>query len=73
MSLLANYGNRALFALAFLLAAAAVLEKVANRLGYTIVGAGYSPWRMLELAAVVLLFVIALLLREVRDASRTSA
>jgi hypothetical protein len=66
MPKLSSVVNRALFALAFVLAALAVIEKLANTLGYTILR-GFSPSRLLELAAVVLLFVIALLLREIRD------
>ena len=72
MSNMSSLFNRTLFGLAFLLAALAMLEKVANLLGYTILGE-YSPSRMLELAAVALLFVIALLLREMRDGSRRAA
>ena len=72
MSNMSSLFNRTLFGLAFLLAALAMLEKVANLLGYTILGE-YSPSRMLELAAVALLFVIALLLREMRDGGRRAA
>jgi hypothetical protein len=72
MNKLSSLVNRALFGLAFVLAALAIVEKVANLLGYTLVGE-YSPSRMLELAAVALLFVIALLLREIRDAGSTAA
>jgi hypothetical protein len=72
MSNLSSLVNRTLFGLAFVLAALAVLEKVANVLGYTILGE-YSPSRLLELAAVALLFVIALLLREMRGEGRRAA
>lgn len=59
--------SRVLFAGAFILAAFAVLEKVANFLGFTLtVLGGYAPSRLLELAAVALLFVIALQLREIK-------
>ena len=66
--------NRALFVAAFSLAALAVLEKVVNFFGFTIVLLGdYTPSRMLELAAVALLFVIALQLREIKKALQSGA
>ena len=64
-----SVANRALFIAAFALAALAVLEKLVNFFGFTIVLlGGYSPSRMLELAALALLFVIALQLREIKKA-----
>jgi uncharacterized membrane protein YphA (DoxX/SURF4 family) len=63
---------RILLAGAFLLAGLAVLERLANAAGYTFMGATYGPSRLLELASVALLFVIALLLREIRDGRRTA-
>ena len=66
--------NRALFVAAFALAALAVLEKLVNFFGFTIVFmGGYAPSRMLELAAVALLFVIALQLREIKKALQSGA
>ena len=59
-----------LFAASFVLAGIAVFEKLVNFSGYTFLG-GYSPWRMLELTAVALLFVIALQLREMKILSGT--
>ena len=72
MSNMTSLVNRTLFGIAFVLAALAVLEKIANVMGYTILGE-YSPSRLLELAVVALVFVIALLLREMRDANRRTA
>ncbi len=66
MTTLTSCVNRILFVLAFALAAIAVPEKIANLLGYTILRGVYEPGRILEFAAVALLFVIALLLREIR-------
>ena len=61
--------NRALFVAAFSLAGLAVLEKVVNFFGFTIVLLrNYTPSRMLELAALALLFVIALQLRQIKKA-----
>jgi len=68
MGNLSSLANRVLFAGAFLLAGLAVLEKLANLAGYTFLRASYGPSRLLELAVVALLFVIALLLRDIRDA-----
>ncbi|HEX6850246.1 MAG TPA: hypothetical protein VF139_02480 [Candidatus Polarisedimenticolaceae bacterium] len=71
MSNLSSLVNRSLFLLAFVLAALAVVEKAANLFDYTVIN-GYSASRLLELAAVALLFVIALLLREVRESPTRS-
>jgi preprotein translocase subunit SecY len=52
----------------FLLLAIAVLEWVVNRLGYTVLQAiPYTPARLLELATVLLMFVLAMLLRQIRE------
>ncbi|MBW1674073.1 MAG: hypothetical protein JRJ45_10605 [Deltaproteobacteria bacterium] len=56
---------RALFIVAFILAAIAVWEKLVNFFGYTFMKI-YGPWRLLEFAVVVLLFVIPLQLREIK-------
>lgn len=53
--------SRTLFVGAFVLAGFAVLEKLSNLFGFTLTMlGGYNPSRLLELAAVALLFVIAL-------------
>ena len=57
--------SRVLFIAAFILAGIAVLEKFANLLGYTVISV-YYPWRLLEFAVVVLLFVIGRQLREIK-------
>jgi len=54
-----------LFVASFLLAGVAVFEKLVNFSGFTFLR-GYDPWRVLELSAVALLFVIALQLRELK-------
>jgi len=56
---------RVLFIVAFILAATAVFEKFINVLGYTVIKV-YAPWRLLEFAVVVLLFIIPLQLREIK-------
>ena len=71
MNALSSLASRTAFVLAFVLAALAVWEKLANLMGRTLVFVGgYTPSRLLEFAAVVLLFVIALQLREIKHEAR---
>ena len=57
-----------LFFGAFILLVVAMGEKIANLLGYTILRqTQYTSWRLLEFAALFLIFVIAILLREIRE------
>ena len=58
--------SRLLFAAAFLLLGLAVVERIANAAGYTILQI-YSGGRLLESAAVLLVFVIAVQLREMKE------
>lgn len=59
---------RLLFIGSVLLMGIAVLERVVNLLGYTILpDVTSSPGRLLEFAAIFLILVIAFLLRQVRD------
>ncbi len=58
---------RVFFFGAFLLVCAVAVEKAVNFFGYTILR-GYSGGRVLEVAGVLLVFVIAVLLREIREA-----
>jgi hypothetical protein len=52
-----------------MLAGLAIWEKLANLTGRTLVIlGGYTPSRLLELAAIALLFVIAIQLREIKRA-----
>jgi hypothetical protein len=57
---------RIFFLGAFVLLGLAVLEKVVNATGYTIVR-GYGTSRLLGAAAILVLFVIALELREMKQ------
>ena len=70
---LASICNRLFFIGAFALFAIAMLEKLTNVLGYTIIGQSYSPGRLFEFAAIMLLFVITLLLRNIRESARAKA
>jgi hypothetical protein len=62
--------SRVLFLTSFALLAIAVLERFVNTFGYTILGTSYTPGRMLEFAGIMLLFVIAILLRQAREELR---
>ena len=71
MTQVSSTASRILFATAVVLAGIAVFEKLANFAGYTLTFLGsYGPSRLLELAAVALLFVISMQLREIKQAGR---
>ena len=63
--------NRLFFGVAFVLLGIAVLEKLVNMNGYTILGAHYTPGRMLEFSGILLIFVVAMLLRNIREELRS--
>lgn len=65
MSALNSLISRVLFVGAFVLAGLAVLEKIVNVAGFTVLRGSYVPSRLLEVAAVALMFVIALQLRDI--------
>jgi hypothetical protein len=58
---------------AFVLFAIAVLERIANVFDYTILKTAYSPGRLLEFAGILLILVIALVLRQVREELKKKA
>ena len=63
-----SIGSRLLFSLSLVLLVIAVAERRANVAGYTLFRqTPYSPWRLLEFAAIFLIFVIAILLRQIRE------
>lgn len=66
---LSSVFSRVMFLAAIALLALAVFEKIVNMSGYTVIKA-YDPSRLLELAATMIVFVIALLLRQIRDGVR---
>ncbi len=65
-----SFLSRLFFLASFALLAIAVVERLVNYFGYTILGSGYTPGRMLEFAAIMLLFVITILLRQAREELR---
>ena len=58
---------RLFFAGAFVLLLLAVWERIANAMGYTVVRETYTASRLIELAVILVIFVIALLLRQIRE------
>jgi len=58
---------RVFFLAAFVLVAVALVDRFLNLFGYTILSGGYTSGRMLEFAATMLIVVIALLLRQIRE------
>jgi hypothetical protein len=62
--------SRLFFLGAFVLLALAVMEKIANVSGYTIMGQ-YTGGRLLEYAVVLLVFVIAVQLRGMKEELRS--
>lgn len=64
--------TRVFFAGAFLLLALAVGEKVLNEVGGSIPVLDAGPMQFLNYASILLFFVIALLLRQIRDTLRST-
>ncbi len=71
MNQLTSMLGRVLFAGALLLGGLAVWEKLANLMGYTVVRV-YTPARLLDLAVVALVFVIALDIRALREGTTST-
>lgn len=61
---------RAIFAIAFALLGLAIAERLAGALGYTLLRGALTGGRLLEIAAILMIFGIALLLRQIRDLLR---
>ena len=58
--------SRMVFIAAMVFFVMAVLEKIANLNGQTLIFINYEPGRLLEFAAIMLLFVITVTLRRIR-------
>jgi len=65
--------SRVFFFGAFALLLIAVIEVIANASSYTILGGSYTGGRLLEFAVILLVFVMAILLRQIRDELRRDA
>ncbi len=61
-----SLASRLFFVGAFVLLGLALIERIANASGYTILRV-YRGGRLLEIAVVLLVFVIAMQLREMRE------
>jgi hypothetical protein len=62
---------RIFFVVALFLLAVAVIEKIVNVFDYTILGGTtYVPSRLLEFSTILVIFVIALVIRQVREELR---
>lgn len=59
--------SRLFFFAGFLLIAIGIIDRLLNFSGYTILPSGYTSGRMLELAGIMLIVVVALLLRQIRE------
>ena len=64
--------SRLFFLGAFILLALSVMEAGARQMGYTILRRSFEPGRLLEYAAILLVFVVALLLRQIRDGMKSA-
>ena len=62
-----KYFARTLFIIASAAIVVAFLERIVKFFGFSIIGDMYPAGRILELAATLLVFVIAVLLRQIRD------
>ena len=71
LEVISKYLARALFLLAAALIVVAFVEWLAQIFGGSIVGQFYSAGRLLELAATLLVFDIAVLLRQIRNELRS--
>ena len=67
---LISLASRVLFLSAFFLLALALAERIANASGYTVLRGTFSGGRLLEIAAILLIFVIAVQIREMREELR---
>lgn len=61
---------RLFFVVAAILVALAGLDWVLEIFGWTLDWLPYQPGRLFEFAAILIIFVIAILLRQIRDALR---
>ena len=66
-----KYFARTLFIIASIAIAVAFLEWIGDFVGFSLIGEMYTAGRLVELAAALLVFVVAVLLRQIRDELRT--
>ena len=61
---------RVMFVLAVIVTGIAVCDKIIMQFGYRLSLAPYGPAKMLEISLILVSFIIALLLRQIRDILR---
>ena len=71
MTLITHLFARLFFVVALGLLGVATFELLANLMGYTLLRGIYSAGRLIELSAALLIFVITVLLRQIRDGATT--
>ena len=64
---LASLISRILFIVSLAMVALAFVERVVNLFDFTLLRGTYTSSRLLELAAILMVFVIVILLRQIRD------
>ena len=65
-----GHAARLIAIVAAVLLALAIAEAAIQVFGISLISRYYSPGRMMELSATLMVFVVALLLRQIRDAVR---
>ena len=73
MTMIFHLFARLFFFLALGLLGVAIIEILLNFLDYTILRGAYTAGRLIELSAALLVFVITVLLRQIRDGSNTQS
>lgn len=68
VDMLSSVVSRVFFVAAFVLLGLGILERIAFVFGYTIMRGSITGGRLLEVAAIAILFAIAILLRQIREA-----
>ncbi len=73
MTMIYHLFARLFFFLALGMLSVALIEILVNFLDYTILRGTYTAGRLIELSAALLVFVITVLLRQIRDGSTTQS
>ena len=73
MTTIYHLSARAFFFLALGMLGVAIIETLVNLLDYTILRGIYTAGRLIELSAALLVFVITILLRQIRDGANSQS
>ncbi len=73
MTMIYRLFARLFFFLALGILSVAIIEILVNFLDYTILRGAYTAGRLIELSAALMVFVIAVLLRQIRDGATTES